>query len=102
MIMSQEIPLQPLGDRVIVEPAISETTSSLGIILPGSDKEKPGMGTVIAVGPGSTDESGKLIPMTVSVGQTIVFSKYSPDEVEIDGKKYLIVRSESILAVLVK
>jgi chaperonin GroES len=98
--MSNNIPLQPLADRVIVEQVQAETTSALGIILPGSDKEKPGMGVIVAVGPGRTDESGTLVPLSVTVGQTIVFSKYSPEEVEVENKKYLIVREESILAIV--
>lgn len=98
--MSQSIPLQPLQDRIVVKPLVAESTSALGIILPGSDKEKPGMGLVVATGPGRVDDAGKLIPMTVTVGQTIVFSKYSPEEVDIDDEKYLIVREESVLAII--
>lgn len=93
--------LQPLADRIIIKALGAEKTSPLGIIIPDmAAKEKPGMGTVIAVGPGKTDESGNVIPVKIEVGDVVVFSKYSPDEVEIDGEKLLIVKEESVLAVV--
>lgn len=95
--------LQPLGERVIVKPlAKGEKTSAFGIIIPESaDKERPAQGTVVAVGPGKY-EDGKLLPMNVKVGQTILFSKYGYDEVKIDGEEYFILTESSILAIITK
>ena len=97
------IKLQPLGDRVIVKPVTKEEkTSAFGIIIPESvDKERPAKGTVIAVGPGKT-EDGTLLPMNVKVGQQVLFSKYGYDEVKMDGQEYYILSESSILAVVTK
>jgi len=93
--------LKPLGDRVILEPVSEEKKSKGGIILPETvDKERPEKGKVIAVGPGKIDESGKRIPMNVKKGDIVLFTKYGPNEVKIDGKEYLIAREEDILAIL--
>ena len=95
--------LQPLGDRVIVKPVSKEEkTTSFGIIIPESaDKERPAKGTVIAVGPGKT-EDGKLLPMNVKVGQEVLFSKYGYDEVKMEGEEYFILSESSILAIITK
>lgn len=92
--------LIPLGDRVIIEPLSVEQTSSSGIILPTEGKEQPGMGTIIAIGPGSKNEKGELVPVNVEIGNVVVFSKYIPEEVELDGKKYFVLKEESLLAVI--
>jgi chaperonin GroES len=94
--------LIPLGDRVIVQPITDdEKESKSGIIIPETvSKEKPERGKVIAVGPGKKDEDGKMTPMNVKVGDKVLFSKYSPDEIKIDGETYLLVREDSILAVI--
>ena len=79
-----------------------EKTSAFGIIIPESvDKERPAKGTVIAVGPGKT-EDGTLLPMNVKVGQQVLFSKYGYDEVKMDGQEYYILSESSILAVVTK
>ncbi|HEY4506198.1 MAG TPA: co-chaperone GroES [Candidatus Paceibacterota bacterium] len=94
--------LRPLADRVLVEPLNrdDETLTKSGIIIPETvDKEKPYQGKVLAVGPGKY-EDGKLTPMTVRVGDKVVFSKYSPDEIKINDKEYYIISESSILAVL--
>jgi chaperonin GroES len=93
--------LKPLGDRVILEPLSEEKKSKGGIILPETvDKERPEKGKVIAIGPGKIDESGKRIPMNVKKGDIVLFTKYGPNEVKIDGKEYLIAKEEDILAIL--
>ena len=77
--------LRPLGDRVIVKPAAKEEMTKAGIILPDTvDKERPEQGEVIAVGPGKLLESGSRAPMSIKVGDKIVFKKYSPDEVKVE------------------
>jgi len=72
-----------------------------GIVIPDTaDKEKPMMGTVVAVGPGKWSEKGELVPMSVKVGDKVLFKKYGPDEVEVDGKKYLVGDEDDILAII--
>jgi chaperonin GroES len=85
--------LQPLSDRVLVKPAAAEQKTASGIIIPDSAKEKPLKGEVIAVGPGTKDEV-----MQVSVGDTVLYGKYSGTEIEVDGDKLLIMRQSDILA----
>jgi len=93
--------LKPLGDRVILEPLTEEKKSKGGIILPETvDKERPEKGRVIAVGEGKIDENGKRIKMNVKKGDVVLFTKYGPNEVKIDGKEYLIAKEEDILAIL--
>lgn len=94
--------IQPLADRVVVKPheGGEEKVSAMGIIIPDTaEKEKPMRGTVIAVGPGKYDED-TLVPMTVKVGQTVIFSKYGYDEVKIRGTEYYILSESSILGVI--
>lgn len=93
--------LQPLGDRVLVEPGESEETTATGIVIPDTAKEKPQEGKVLAVGPGRW-EDGKLIPLDVEVGDTVIYSKYGGTEVKIKGKEYLILSERDILAKRVK
>ncbi len=85
----------PLHDRVIVEAAAAEEKTTSGIIIPDTAKEKPQRGTIIAVGSGKKDE-----PMTVKVGDTVLYGKYSGTEVQIEGKDYLIMRESDIFAVI--
>jgi len=94
------IKLKPLGSRVVIEPIEQEEITAGGIVLPETAKEKPQRGTVIAVGPGERDEDGKRIAMDVSVGDIILFAKYSGTEFKMDGKKLLILRESDILAIL--
>lgn len=94
--------IKPLGDRVLVAPKDpkDEMLSKSGIIIPDSaDKEKPHQGTVLAVGSGKYDD-GVLIPMTVKVGDNVIFSKYSPDEIKVDDKEYYLISESNILAVI--
>jgi len=94
--------IMPLGDRVLVLPIEPESITASGIIIPETiDKEKPFQGRVVAVGPGKWNEDGDArIPMGVKVGQKVIFSKYSPDEVKIDGKEYFLISESNILAVI--
>jgi chaperonin GroES len=92
--------LKPLHDRIIVEAAAKEEKTSGGIILPDAAQEKPLRGTVLAVGPGKRLDSGALAPVDVNEGDTIIYGKYAGTEVTVDGKDYIILRAEDILAVL--
>lgn len=93
--------LRPLGDRVIVKPVAADEVTKSGIILPDTvDKEKPEQGEIIAVGPGRRLENGSVQPVAVTVGQKVVFKKYSPDEFKIDGVEHLILREEDLMAVV--
>lgn len=96
----QKLSIAPLADRVVVQPASKEEVSASGIIIPDTAKqEKPERGTVVAVGPGKFDDAER-VPMTVKVGDTVLFSKYGYDEVKIDGVEYLILSESSILAII--
>jgi chaperonin GroES len=86
----------PYGDRVLVKPAPMEETTSFGIILPDSSKEKPEQGMVVAVGPGKLGDDNERVPVGVKVGDTIMFSKYGYDEIKIDGVEYYLIREDSI------
>jgi chaperonin GroES len=91
---------RPLHDRVVVKRIEAEEKSTGGIIIPDTAKEKPSQGEVIAVGPGGRDESGKLIPMDVQVGERVLFGKWSGTEVKIDGQELLIMKESDIMGVL--
>jgi chaperonin GroES len=91
---------RPLGDRVLVRRVEEEEKTKGGIIIPDSAKEKPQEGEVIAVGPGARDESGKIQPLDVSVGNRILFGKWSGTEVKLDGEDLLIMKESDILGVL--
>lgn len=86
----------PYGDRVLVKPQPMETTTSFGIIIPDSAKEKPETGVVVAVGPGKRGDDNELVPVGVSVGDKIMFSKYGYDEVKINGQDYYLIREDAI------
>ena len=92
--------LKPLADRVVVEPIEEEEITSGGIVLPETAKEKPQRGTVIAVGPGGRDDSGKYVDMEVAKGNTVLFAKYAGTEIKLDGKKLLIMRESDLLAIM--
>jgi chaperonin GroES len=90
--------LQPLGDRLIVEVLEEEEITVSGIVLPDTAKEKPQRGRVLAVGPGSRNDKGELIPMEVSDGDEVVFSKYGGTEVKLGSDEVLILRESDVLA----
>ncbi len=92
--------LAPLEDRVVLKQLEAETTTASGIVIPGKEKEKPQQAEVLAVGPGKTGDDGKRIPMEVSVGDKVVYSKYSGTEVKIDDVDYVIVKQSDILAII--
>jgi chaperonin GroES len=94
------IKLRPLGDRVIVKQSEAETKTKSGILLPDAAKEKPTRGTVISVGAGKTDDKGKLIPIDLKAGNTVIYGKYSGTEVEVEGNKFVILRESDVLGVL--
>ncbi len=89
------VSVKPLGDRVIVEPVAAELKTAGGIIIPDAAKEKPLKGKIVAVGPGKKDE-----PMTVSVGDEVLYGQYGGTEIKLDGKAYLIMREADIYGIL--
>lgn len=92
---------KPLSNRLFIEALSEEKTTKSGIVLPDTvEKEKPVMGQVVAVGPGKRNEKGEINPMSVKVGDTVLFKKYGPDEIELDGKKYLVGDEDDVLAIV--
>jgi chaperonin GroES len=92
---------KPLSNHLFLEPLEEEKTTKSGIVLPDTaEKEKPMQGKVIAVGPGKLNDKGERVPMSVKVGDTVLFKKYGPDEVELNGKKYLVGDEDDILAII--
>ncbi|MBI5786971.1 MAG: co-chaperone GroES [Candidatus Niyogibacteria bacterium] len=94
----------PLGDRVLIE-ALSkeelEGRTKSGIVIPDTaEKERPEQGKIVSVGEGRRNEDGKLVPLGLKKGQRVLFSKYGPSEIKVDGKEYLIAKEEDILAVI--
>ena len=93
--------IKPLSNHIFLEPIEEEKTTKSGIVLPETaEKEKPIKGKIVAVGPGKLNEKSERIPMSVKAGDLVLFKKYGPDEIEIDGKKYLVGDEEDILAIL--
>ena len=90
-----KVKIKPLADRVLIEPAAAEEKTAAGIIIPDTAKEKPQKGKVVAVGTGKKDE-----PMTVKVGDEVLYGKYAGTEVTIDGENYLIMRESDIVAIV--
>ena len=92
---------KPLSNHLFIEPLEEERKSAGGIVLPdNAEKEKPIKGKVLAVGPGKRNDKGETQPMAVKVGDVVLFKKYGPDEIEIEGKKYLVGDEEDILAIV--
>ncbi|MCB1195521.1 co-chaperone GroES [bacterium] len=94
--------VKPLNDRLLVKREEAEEKSKGGIILPDTAKEKPRQGSVVAVGEGKLDDSGKRVPMTVKVGDKILFTAYGGTEIKVDGEDYLIMREDDVLAIVSK
>ncbi len=93
--------IQPLHDKVVIKPLSESEVTASGIVLPDSaNKEKPMEGEVIAVGPGKQLDNGSVASMGVKVGDRVLFTKYAPDEVEVDGEEYLVIDEDKILAVV--
>ena len=93
--------IKPLSDKVVIKALEAEQKTASGIVIPDTAKEKPAQGEIIAVGPGKVDD-GARVPMTVKIGDKVLYSKYSPQEVKIDGTEYLIIGEEDILAIIDK
>lgn len=91
--------IKPLGDRVVIKVIEMEETTKSGIVLPGTAKEKPMQGEILAVGSGEIIE-GKKVPLEVKVGDKVIYSKYAGSEVKMDGSEYLIIRQSDILAII--
>ena len=91
--------LVPLGDRVVLKKIIAEETTKSGIVLPGSEKEKPQMAEVVDVGPGGVVD-GKTVTMEVQPGDQVVYAKYAGTEIEVEDEKYMIIKQDDILAIL--
>ena len=92
--------LKPLDDRVIIEQSEADEVSKGGIVLPENAKEKPTKGKILAVGPGKTADDGKLVALTVKVGDLVLYEKYGGTEVQVDGEKRIVVRESEILAII--
>jgi chaperonin GroES len=93
--------LKPLEDRIVVRPGEAEETTASGLVIPDTAKEKPQQGEVLAVGPGKRSENtGDLIPMDVSAGDTVVYSKYGGTEITVDGEDLLILSARDVLAIV--
>ncbi len=93
--------IKPLSNHVFIEPLKEDKTTKSGIVLPDTmEKEKPILGKVLAIGQGKRNEKGELVPMSVKVGDKVLFKKYGPDEIEMDGKKYLVGSEDEILAIV--
>jgi len=92
--------LKPLGDHLIVKPSSKEEKTKSGIFLPDTSKEKPEQGEVIAVGPGKILENGLRALMSVKVGDKVLFTKYSPNEIKLDENEYLVLTESDVLAII--
>ncbi|EHM87532.1 MAG: co-chaperone GroES [Actinomyces graevenitzii] len=96
------VSIKPLEDRVVIQTVEAEQTTSFGLVLPDTAKEKPQEGKVVAVGPGRIDDNGKRVPVDVAEGDLVIYSKYGGTEVKYDGEEYLILSARDILAVVTK
>lgn len=92
--------VKPLGDRVVIDPSKELEKTKGGIVLPDTAKEKPQEGKIMAVGTGKKTEDGKVIPLSVKVGDIVLYGKYSGTEITVEGEEYLIVREEDIFAII--
>ncbi|RLC35886.1 co-chaperone GroES [Candidatus Falkowbacteria bacterium] len=93
--------IKPIRDKVIVKPIAEDEVTKGGIVLPDTvDKERPEKGEVIAVGGGKTLDNGQKLPMSVKVGDIVMFKKYSPDEIKVDDQEYLVIAEDDIMAIL--
>src|ERR671914_783401 len=92
--------IKPLEDRILVRPEEGEETTVSGIVIPDTAKEKPQEGTVLAVGPGKRSDAGELIPVDVSEGDRVIYSKYGGTEIKVEGEELLILSSRDVLAIV--
>ena len=98
---STEVAIKPLEDRIVVQPSDAEQTTASGIVIPDTAKEKPQEGKVLAVGPGRF-EDGHRVPLDVTVGDIVIYSKYGGTEVKYNGEEYLVLSARDVLAVIEK
>ena len=96
------VTIKPLEDRIVVKAVEAEQTTASGLVIPDTAKEKPQEGEVLFVGPGRVDDSGNRIPVDVSVGDTVIFSKYGGTEIKYGGEELLILSARDVLAVVEK
>jgi len=101
-VTATKVNIKPLEDRIVVQALEAETTTASGIVIPDTAKEKPQEGTVLAVGPGRVDDKGQRIPIDVSEGDVVLYSKYGGTEVKYAGQEYLVLSARDVLAVIVK
>jgi len=94
------VSLQPLEDRIVVRPNEAEETTASGLVIPDTAKEKPQQGEVVAVGPGRFGDDNERVPMDISVGDTVVYSKYGGTEISSDGEDLLILNARDVLAIV--
>jgi chaperonin GroES len=99
--MAKDFSLKPLEDRIVVKPSEGEETTSSGLVIPDTAKEKPQEGSVVAVGPGRF-EDGVRVPLDVATGDKVIYSKYGGTEVKVEGEEYLILSARDVLAVIKK
>ena len=92
--------LKPLADRIVVTPTKAEEMTKGGIVLPDTAKERPQEGQVVAVGPGTTMENGKVVPTEVKVGDKVIYSKYGGTEIKIAGEEHVVLRQDDVLAIV--
>ena len=92
--------IKPLEDRIVVKPLDAEQTTASGLVIPDTAKEKPQEGEVLAIGPGRIDDNGNRVPLDVSVGDKVIYSKYGGTEVKNAGEEYLILSARDVLAVV--
>ena len=95
------VSIKPLEDRIVVRPLEAEQVTASGLVIPDTAKEKPQEAEVIAVGPGRVDEKGTRIPVDVSVGDKVIFSKYGGTELKYNGEEYLVLSARDVLAIVV-
>jgi chaperonin GroES len=96
------VTIKPLEDRIVVRPLEAETVTASGLVIPDTAKERPQEAEVIAVGPGRVDDSGKRIPVDVSVGDKVIFSKYGGTELKYNNEEYLVLSARDVLAIVVR
>ena len=96
------VSIKPLEDRIVVRPMAAEQVTSSGLVIPDTAQEKPQEAEVIAVGPGRVDDKGTRIPVDVSVGDMVIFSKYGGTELKYGGEEYLVLSARDVLAIITK
>ena len=100
MTTATKVAIKPLEDRIVVQANEAETTTASGLVIPDTAKEKPQEGTVLAVGPGRIDDKGQRVPLDITVGDKVIYSKYGGTEVKYGGEEFLILSARDVLAVV--